>query len=278
MVAMAHSPESSPTPTVPASAGPQPVRGGLQLPLAVISATIGILVALQIKSLAYKPTEPPLPSRREEDIAGLIKASEAKQEELGLEIERLKKQIKDRLDPTSESVQAVPPPANEAWQAQVVAGTTPVSGPGLVLTLDDAHTPLGQGENPNNAIVHNEDLLKVANLLLAAGAEAIAINDQRYAANTEISCAGPTILINKTRIAPPFVIKAIGNSRTLMAAVDLRGGVIEVLRSFGILITAEIASDVKVPAIGSLPSYRYAKAPQTNKTSDLETLTGKGAP
>lgn len=270
---MAHSPEQPPT---PATAEPTAGRSSLQVPLAVISATIGILVVLQIKSLAYKPTEPSLPSRREEDIAGLIRASEAKQEELSLEIERLQKQIKDRLDPVSESTQAVPPPANEAWQAQVIAGTTPVSGPGVVVTLDDAQTPLGQGENPNNAIVHNEDLLKVANLLLAAGAEAIAINDLRYAANTDISCAGPTILINKTRIAPPFVVKAIGNSRTLMAAVDLRGGVVEVLRSFGIQISAEVASDLRVPAIGSLPSYRYAKAPQTQKVSDLETLTGKG--
>lgn len=231
-----------------------------KIPLGIISGLIGLLITLQIKSLAVSANEAFPPSRREEDIANLIRASEAKQVELGGEIALLKEQIAARLDPT----RAQHPDANagqEAWQAQVVAGTLPVTGAGIVLTADDSHIPVGKGENPNNAIVHNEDLLRLANVLTAAGAEVLAINDQRLSAGTEITCAGPTILINKTRMAPPFVIKAIGDPALLQAAVDMPGGVVESLRSYGLELKVESVSAVTIPALGAMPTFHYAKGP-----------------
>ena len=58
--------------------------------------------------------------------------------------------------------------------------------------------------------LHDIDVLSVVNELINAGAEAISINDQRWVANTAISCRGNTIDINGERIGAPFVIKAIG--------------------------------------------------------------------
>jgi uncharacterized protein YlxW (UPF0749 family) len=229
-----------------------------KIPLGIISALIGLLITLQIKSLAFTASEAFPPSRREEDIANLIRASEAKQTELTGELLLLKEQIAARLDPTRAHTpdQAT---GQEAWQAQVVAGILAVKGEGIVLTVDDSHVPVGKGENPNNAIVHNEDLLRLANVLTAAGAEALAINDQRLSAGSEITCAGPTILINKTRMAPPFVIKALGDPTMLTAAVDMPGGVVESLRSYGLELKAESSSAIEIPALGSMPTFRYAK-------------------
>ncbi len=231
-----------------------------KIPLGIISGLIGLLITLQIKSLAFSATEPFPPSRREEDIANLIKASEAKQGELTGELMLLKEQIASQLDPTRPRKTAMAT-GQEAWQAQVVAGTLAVTGEGIVLTVDDSHVPLGKGENPNNAIVHNEDLLRIANVLTAAGAEALAINDQRLAAGTEITCAGPTILINKTRMAPPFIIKAIGDPTLLNAAVDMPGGVVESLRSYGLELKAETTSTIELPALGAMPVFTFAKGP-----------------
>jgi uncharacterized protein YlxW (UPF0749 family) len=235
-------------------------RPEYKIPLAIICATIGLLLTLQIKSMAFKATESFPPSRREEDIANLIRASDSKQVELTSALGVLKEQIAARLDPTRPQK---PPFASgqEAWQAQAVAGTLALKGEGLVLTVDDSHVPVGKGENPNNAVVHNEDLLRLANLLTAAGAEAVAINDQRLAATTEITCAGPTILINKTRMAPPFHISAIGDSAMMMSAVNMPGGVVESLRSYGLELKAETAGTLTVPALASNPNFRFAKAP-----------------
>jgi uncharacterized protein YlxW (UPF0749 family) len=235
-----------------------------KIPLGIISGLIGLLITLQIKSLAFTATEAFPPSRREEDIANLIRASEAKQTELSGEIVLLKEQIAALLDPTKAQHPELAA-GQEAWQAQVVAGTLPVTGQGIVLTVDDSHVPVGKGENPNNAIVHNEDLLRLANVLTAAGAEALAINDQRLSAGTEITCAGPTILINKTRMAPPFVIKAIGDPTMLQAAVDMPGGVVESLRSYGLELKAESASAIDIPALGSMPTFHFAKGPPARR-------------
>jgi len=73
--------------------------------------------------------------------------------------------------------------------------------------------------------VRYDDLLKLVNELNAAGAEAIAINDERIIATTEIRNAGNYIVINTNRYSAPFEIKAIGNPDTLEAALKLLGGV-----------------------------------------------------
>ena len=117
-----------------------------------------------------------------------------------------------------------------------MAGTTAVKGPGVVLTIEDSKKALSSADNTNLYIIHDEDVLKVINELRAAGAEAIAINDQRLTANSEIRCAGPTISINNTRISAPYEIKAIGNAKHMANAVKMRGGVAARLSGWRILL------------------------------------------
>ena len=93
----------------------------------------------------------------------------------------------------------------------MTAGLTSGTGQGLVITLDDSNLPRQPGEDPNLFLIHDEDLLKVINELFAAGAEDVSVNEQRNITNTEIRCVGPTIIINSVKLAPPFVIQAIGN-------------------------------------------------------------------
>lgn len=242
-----------------------PFHGGMQthsanwhLPLAIIGLTLGLLVTLQIRSQADQPDEAFLPSRREEDVANLIRVSDTKARELEDELTRLREEINKRRD-AGPRPRKSPPMLPVSWQARALAGTIALEGPGVTVTLDDAKTPLGKSENPNNAIVHNEDLLKVANLLVSAGAEAIAINGQRLGTRSEITCAGPTILVNKTRVAPPFLIEAIGDGTILTAALELRGGVIDNLRLFGITVNIAESKRLKIPPLASLPKSEHAK-------------------
>jgi len=101
--------------------------------------------------------------------------------------------------------------------AQLRAGLTPVIGRGIELTLDDNYEGMREnpGGDPNNYIIHYDDLLSVISDLKSAGAEAISINDQRFIGTTELRCVGNVVLVNTTRIAPPFVILAIGNPTIL---------------------------------------------------------------
>jgi len=144
--------------------------------------------------------------------------------------------------------------------ARIVAGVTDVTGPGIEVTLNDSNLNLRPGDNPNLYVLHDEDVLRVLNELKAAGAEAIAFNGQRLLATTEVRCTGPTVVLNKSkRLAPPYIITAIGNPDTLEGALKMRGGVAETLQFWGIQITVKKLSQVTVPAYTGGIKFEYAR-------------------
>ncbi len=97
-------------------------------------------------------------------------------------------------------------------------GLTVISGPGLEVTLDDGHflTREDRTEVNNTNLVQASDLRDVVNILNAARADAISINDQRIIATSPISSVGTTIMVNNSHIAPPFVISAIGDTNMMV--------------------------------------------------------------
>jgi uncharacterized protein YlxW (UPF0749 family) len=121
-------------------------------------------------------------------------------------------------------------------------------GEGVILTLNDSTKPLTSGENPNLMIVHNLDLLAIVNELWAGGAKAVSVNDQRITAASEFNCIGPIILINNTRVLPPFTIKAIGDPQKLIDTVT--NGYIKRynLEKYGIEFAIRKNDSIKVPA------------------------------
>lgn len=136
------------------------------------------------------------------------------------------------------------------------AGLTDVRGPGLVITMNDSLADLG-ATDLNYYLVHDEDLLNVVNELKASGAEAISINDQRVVAMSEIRCAGTTILVNGQRLAPPYVIKAIGDSAMLESGVTLRGGYVDILKGWGIRFDITKESDIFIPKYSKVISNKF---------------------
>lgn len=144
-------------------------------------------------------------------------------------------------------------------RAQLLAGLTDVEGPGVTVTLTDSSME-ASGLNTESAyILHDEDILLVLNELFAAGAEAVSINGERILATSEIRCAGPTVSINNTRYGTPFVIQAIGDSDTMISALNLRGGIKELLQTFGIQVTIQKESHVLVPRYKGAITFQYAQ-------------------
>nr|WP_252893988.1 DUF881 domain-containing protein [Veillonella denticariosi] len=91
--------------------------------------------------------------------------------------------------------------------------------------------------------------MRIVNELRAGGAEAIAINDQRLIGTSEIRCSGPTITVNGKVFGAPFVVKAIGDPKTLNSALTMRGGVVDSLKHWGgIKVTIKQEDSVAVPA------------------------------
>ena len=107
----------------------------------------------------------------------------------------------------------------------MASGTVPVTGPGLVVTLDDAAVGAPAGEQPlrggslGDGRVQDRDLQDVVNALWAGGAEAVSINDVRLTALTAIRSAGDAILVDFRLLSPPYTVRAIGRPSALELAL-----------------------------------------------------------
>jgi len=95
--------------------------------------------------------------------------------------------------------------------------------------LDDAPRPAeGQpaaSSNPDDLVVHQQDLQSVLNALWAGGAEAVTVMGDRLVSTSAVRCVGNTLLIQGRLVGPPFVIDAIGPAARMRAALDEEPGV-----------------------------------------------------
>ncbi|MGI6333975.1 MAG: DUF881 domain-containing protein [Saccharofermentanales bacterium] len=103
-------------------------------------------------------------------------------------------------------------------RVRVLAGFTEVSGPGIILTLDDKPGfKIGDNED---SIVHDTDLKHALDILLGAGAAAFSINGNRLVNASDLKCIGLTIRCNQQRLSPPYVILALGDPIRLSEAIE----------------------------------------------------------
>lgn len=135
-------------------------------------------------------------------------------------------------------------------------GLAAVHGPGLTVSLDDAPR-LAPGEvrpgnpQPDDLVVHEQDVLAVINALWAGGADAVTVMGDRIVATSAVRCVGNTLLLHGAVYSPPFVVSAIGDPGRLARALDASRGV-QLFRSFvaayGLGFRTETADDLRMPA------------------------------
>ena len=142
----------------------------------------------------------------------------------------------------------------ELKETEDLLGKNDVTGPGIVITMDN-----GTAKKQIKA----DDLLELINTLKSAGAEAISINDQRIVYDSYIADINEAnrITVNGTRInAPPYIIKAIGNTTYLESAVSQKKyGYIDVKISEGKNVTLERQESITIPRYNKNLNFEYVK-------------------
>ncbi len=108
-----------------------------------------------------------------------------------------------------------------------VVGMTAVHGPGVEVTLNDApHESANlNGVDPDNLVIHQQDVQAVVNALWRGGAEAIMVMDQRLISTSAVKCVGNTLLLQGRVYSPPYRISAIGDPSGLEHALEADQGV-----------------------------------------------------
>ncbi len=140
----------------------------------------------------------------------------------------------------------------------VLTGVTPVKGPGVVITVDDAPDA---ASDPSGQVL-DSDLQKLVNALWVAGAEAVSIDGQRITSRTAIRGAGSAITVNYRSLTTPYVIQAIGNPDTLPARLlETEGGRewLDLQVNFGVEFATETRRSMTVPGRDPFP-MRFAHA------------------
>ena len=125
----------------------------------------------------------------------------------------------------------------------VQTGFAPATGPGVVITVDDA---------PDGEAVRDEDLSLLVDGLWNAGAEAISINGKRLTARSALRNSGPAINLNgPPPMSPPYVVSAIGDNKTLQAdLLDSSSGLAFTARvnAFGFPMSMDDVDRLTLPA------------------------------
>jgi uncharacterized protein YlxW (UPF0749 family) len=224
------------------------------LPLTILCIISGFFLAFQLKAQS-KTTNFDAISQKNANLIKVIQALEKEIESQEDQIEIMRNQFNElQNQSTKGQLQDL---QQEIRQAKIKAGLTPVIGKGIIITLDDNKEGLlnSPHEDPNKYIIHYEHLLNLINELKIGGAEAIAINGQRLITNSEIRCVGNLILINTTRIAPPFEICAIGSPKLMLESVSL--GQLNLLKAAHYPVTIIEKDDLILPAYKGEMQFKY---------------------
>ncbi len=134
---------------------------------------------------------------------------------------------------------------------EVAAGLTAVEGPAITVSLDDA-PPDVSSDNPNDLVVHQQDVQAVVNALWAGGAEAMTLMGQRVISTSAVRCVGNTVILHGRVYGPPFVVTAIGDRRLLRDALEADPGV-RFFRTF--VDTYGLGYEVSAQERVTLPAY-----------------------
>ena len=181
----------------------------------------------------------------------------------------LVKSLQDQVD--SLTAQAAPGNAAvarlraEAAKIAAAAGTQAVTGPVLVVSLDDAKrtaASLPEGYTANDIVVHQQDVQAVVNALWAGGAEAMMLMDQRVISTSAVRCVGNTLILQGRVYSPPYVIQAIGDASAMRDALATSRQVAiyrEYVDTFGLGFDVTDKGQVSFPAYAGSVSLLHAK-------------------
>lgn len=193
--------------TVAARGGPRPKSSWRLAVVLVLAGTLFTVAALQTNRAA------PAQQNERAELIDRIQAAETQQDAVRDQVGDLTRQIRvlrsaaladdDQSRGLEAAIDRLGPPV----------GATAVSGPGLLVVVDDA--PSGAGDERDRVL--DIDLQVLVNGLWKAGAEAVSINGHRLSALTAIRNAGDAITVGYRSLNRPYRVEAIGNPKTLPA-------------------------------------------------------------
>ena len=178
--------------------------------------------------------------------------------ELQREVQRLTEQVASRDG-------AVGAAASAADAGALSAALVPLTGPGVVITLDDAPArpdgALPTAARPDDLVIHQSDVQAVVNAVWAAAADGVAIMDRRLIGTSAVRCVGNTLLLQGRTYSPPFVVTAIVDPAAVRAQLAASPQVRvfqQAVEAFGLTFDVRERNEVVLPEYDGPLDLEYA--------------------
>lgn len=232
--------------------------------ITIASLIIGLVISMQWQS---KDNSTPITRESSrEQVSSSMQRLEDEQNTLKERIATLRKDIASFQADLSSRKATMSGISEELERQKMAAGFVALKGPGLLVTLNDSsELSIPAGEDPEKYLIHEYDLRDIVNTLWGAGTEAVSINQERIMGTTAIYCVGSTIMVNDTRMSPPYEVRAIGDPTKLLAAVqnpDQLSQLRSRAQSYKLEFDVKEAGEVVVPAYSGSFSLRYSHVDQ----------------
>jgi uncharacterized protein YlxW (UPF0749 family) len=212
--------------------------------IGVLTAILGFAIAVQVRSNSSSDN---LANLREDDLIRVLDDQNARADRLNQQIADLQRTLDElRASGNSDAV-AQQQAEREVESLQVLLGTLPATGPGVVVTITDPQHKLKA-----------EDLLDVIEELRGAGAESLQFGPVRVGTSTSFSDTGDAVSIDGRRLDEPYRVLAIGDPKTLDTALNIPGGVAAAARNAGGTAQISETQRVDVTATRTIPTPKYA--------------------
>lgn len=184
---------------------------------------------------------------RESELRTALAEWKTKYEEIATQLEDINQRIEGYNKTIEDNEAASELIDEELTESNILVGKTDVYGEGVVVTLSDGTKK-----------VTASDLINLVNELRYAGAEAIAINEIRVLAMTDIIDMADYsyIMVNLQRLQGPYVVKAIGDKDYMSTVLQLKGsGFIDT--TTGINVNLEAKNRVNIPKYNGEMEIEY---------------------
>jgi uncharacterized protein YlxW (UPF0749 family) len=187
----------------------RPTRG--QVVVAVLLALVGFAGVTQVRTNQGDDTYAGL---REQDLIDILNGLAGTTQRAEGEIQRLEATRDNLQSDTNARRAALDQARQQAQVLSILAGTVPVRGPGVTITIKEVsgHVRIGP-------------FIDMVQALRTAGAEAMQINHEvRVIAQTSFENATGGLLVDGLLVEPPYTVDVIGNPDALVAALRFPDG------------------------------------------------------
>jgi uncharacterized protein YlxW (UPF0749 family) len=225
----------------------RPTRG--QLVVAVLLALVGFAGVAQVRANQVDDTYAGL---REQDLIDILDGLASNTQRAQTAIQRLEATRDDLQSDTNARQAALDQARQQAQALSVLAGTVPVQGPGVTITIEDDSDELRVGP-----------FIDLIQALRTAGAEAMQINDEvRVVAQTSFDAVDGTLVVDNRRLEPPYTIDVIGPPDNLVSALRFPDGPQDQFAEDGAELTFKELSSVQVDTTREPAEADVAQAQQ----------------